>query len=112
MANIFALANHDKGYVIVSVLQNHLSVKIAQIETDRWGDRHAPVVRLSADVKEENALGITAGSIEVWTPRRNGELVLFLSVSLTGVQDFDSADDCLAEAISKALAQHTSWWRK
>ncbi len=93
-------------------LRHHLMAKISQIETDRWGDRHAPVVRLSDEVKEDTAAGFTSGAIEVWTPRRNGELVLFLTVPLNGVRDINAADDCLAEAISKALAQHGRWWRQ
>jgi hypothetical protein len=96
----------------MSLLQNHLHAKIAQIETDRWGDRHAPVVRISADVNENDADGFTAGSIEVWTPLRSGDLILFLTVSLSGIRDVSSADDCLAEAISKALAQHGRWARQ
>ena len=90
-------------------LQHHLITKIAQIETDRWGARHAPVVRLSAELTEDTAAGFTSGAIEVWTSRRNGELVLFLTVPLNGVRDTNAADDCLAEAISKALSQHSRW---
>ena len=96
----------------MTIFKQHLNARIAQIEIDRWGDRHAPVVRLSADMTEDNESGITTGSIEVWTPRRNGELVLFLTISLVGVKEIENADDCLAEAISKALAQHMSWWRQ
>lgn len=96
----------------MSLLRNHLITKIAQIETDRWGDRHAPVVRLSAELTEDTVAGFTSGAIEVWTPVRNGELVLFLIVPLNGVRDTDAADNRLAEAISKALAQHSRWWRQ
>ena len=92
-------------------LKQHFLRKINQIDADYWGDRLAPIVRLSLDVKEDESSGFIDGSIEVWTPRRNGELILLLTVSLCGVSTIDSVDDCLAEAISKALAQHTSWWK-
>jgi hypothetical protein len=90
----------------VAGLLDHLRRKIRQIETDRWGEKQAPQVRLEA---VEDASGTLAGAIEIVLKRRTGEEFVFHRESLDGVATAEAADDKLAEALSIALSRHPKW---
>jgi len=90
-------------------LLGHLRAKIAQIETDRWGGRDAPLVRLSGDSQLDQHGAFSCGSIEVWIQRADGSQTLVHQEPLAGAATAVAADDRLAEALSKALAGHTRW---
>ena len=83
---------------------------LAQLRTDRFGGRDAPVVTL-ADGTDVGDDGVLHGALEVHIACRNGEMALIHSEPLDGIADADALRDALAAALSKVLANHTAWPR-
>jgi hypothetical protein len=90
----------------MEALLDHLRRKIRQIETDRWGEKQAPVVRLDA---AEDAAGRLSGALEIVLRKRDGAEFVFHRESLDGVATAEAADDRLAAALSLVLSRHPKW---
>ena len=87
-----------------------LEQMLSQIKMDRFGGRDAPVVTL-ADGTDIDSDGVLHGALDVHINCRNGETALIHREPLDGIADGDGLRDALAEALSKVLANHTSWPR-
>jgi len=90
---------------LVSVLNE----RIKYIHTESWGKRGAPEIRLNEDVQQDPVTSRLAGTLEVWVPKRNGEMTHYQSHSLEDIDTLEKIDDLLADVLSKVLADHMNW---
>lgn len=89
-----------------------LKKRISYIQADKWGANGGPVVGLGDDVKFNSSTGKLTGTLEVRVPKRNGDMVLVKSRTLTGVASEQEIDDILAEMLSVVLSKHDQWPRR
>lgn len=82
---------------------------LTRIAQDRFGQRNAPTLRLSADTRESGP-GLS-GAMEVFIHKGAGEEVLIHRESFAEVRTRDEVDDVFARTLSVVLMKHPSWPR-
>jgi hypothetical protein len=90
--------------------RDYLETVIARIAQDRFGQRGAPMVRLSSDTAEVPGEGLK-GALEVRVRTRAGDEPLIHREAFAGVRTHADVDDVFARALSVVLMNHAEWPR-
>ena len=83
---------------------------LARIAQDKFGQRDAPIVSLSADTRAVEDEGLS-GALEVHIRRRTGEVELIHAEPFSRLQSQTDVDDVFARALSVVLMNHAKWPR-
>lgn len=90
--------------------QDQLSRKLSQSFAEPWGTRGTLRPEIVVLIEDADT-GAISGMLRFHVPTRSGNEALALEYPFGPIESSGDVDDCLAEALSKLLAVHSSWPR-
>ncbi|MDE5453012.1 hypothetical protein GWE18_09080 [Bradyrhizobium sp. CSA112] len=87
-----------------------LEKKLAESFAEPWGTRGTLRPEIVA-LTEDPVTGGVSGTLRFHVSTRSGNEALALEHPFGPLESKDDVDDCLAEALSRLLAVHSSWPR-